>query len=64
MIPQSETFRSEKCNLQGLYLIVFDLSLWLDAENDDRLAEAGGVQKPWVLKAVGRCKGQMKKAGS
>lgn len=24
---------------KGLYLIVFDLSLWLDAENDDRLAE-------------------------
>jgi len=28
--------------LQGLYLIIFDLSLWLEAENDDRIAEAGG----------------------
>eukprot|EP00913_Durusdinium_trenchii_P000891 g829.t1 len=35
-----ERERRERESLtSGLYLIVFDLSLWLDAENDDRLAE-------------------------
>ena len=28
--------------MQGLYLVIFDLSLWIDAENDDRIAEDPG----------------------
>ena len=29
--------------VQGLYLVIFDLSLWLDAEHDDRIAEDPGI---------------------